>query len=124
MLINFWRPINMREPVRNYPLALCDPLSVDADDIFSARIPSVNSDGRVSRHLALRFNPRQQWRYFPAMTTAEVLVFKQCEFWKGRERQTARQRFPQRFRRSDQRRRTQSLGGSCEHRVGVMILCD
>jgi len=124
MLINFWRPINMRQPVRDYPLALCDPLSVDRDDIFWARIPRLTSAGRVSRHLALRFNPSQRWRYYPAMTTNEVLVFKQCEFWKGVADGAPRANvFHSAFRdptappEAEPRR-------SCEHRVGVIILRD
>ncbi len=124
MLINFWRPINMREPVRDYPLALCDPLSVDPDDVFSARIPRLTSEGRVSRHLALRFNPGQSWRYYPAMTTNEVLVFKQSEFWKESPDAGPRANvFHTAFRdptappEAEPRR-------SCEHRVGVMILRD
>ena len=124
MLINFWRPINMREPVRDYPLALCDPLSVDPNDIFWARIPSVTPDGRVSRHLALRFNSSQRWRYYPAMTTNEVLAFKQCEFWKGEPDGARRSNVfhtafcdPTAPPDAEPRR-------SCEHRVGVMILRD
>jgi hypothetical protein len=123
MLVNFWRPINMREPVRNYPLALCDPRSVDADDIFSASVPSLNSGGPVSHHLALRFNPAQRWRYYPDMRTDEVLVFKQCEFWKDMPDTPRGNVFHTAFRDptappdAEPRR-------SCECRVAIMILRD
>ena len=124
MLINFWRPINMREPVRDYPLALCDPLSVDPDDVFWARIPSVTPDGRVSRHLALRFNSSQRWRYYPAMTTNEVLAFKQCEFWKGEPDGARRSNVFHTAFRDPTAPPDAEPRRSCEHRVGVMILRD
>jgi len=124
MLINFWRPINMREPVRDYPLALCDPLSVDPNDIFWARIPSVSPDGRGSRHLALRFNPGQRWRYYPAMMTNEVLAFKQCEFWKGVPDGAPRANVFHTAFRDPTAPREAEPRLSCEHRVGVMILRD
>jgi hypothetical protein len=124
MLINFWRPINMREPMRDRPLALCDPLSVEADDIFSARIPSVTPEGRVSRHLALRFNPGQRWRYYSAMTTNEVLVFKQCEFWKENPDAGPRANVFHTAFRDPTAPPNVEPRLSCEHRVGVMILRD
>lgn len=122
MLVNFWRPILMREPVRHFPLALCEPDSVEDADRFPVTIPGL-APGRTTHHLALRYNPGQNWYYYPSMAVDEVLVFKLCEFWKDDPDAPPQNVFHTAFHDptapADAERRK-----SCEHRVGVMILRD
>lgn len=123
MLINFWRTIEMREPLRHLPLALCDPNSVLREDIFPATIPGLAPEGRVTSHLALRFNPGERWHYYPGMRTSEVLAFKQCEFWKSGADRVPQNVFHTAFQDPDAPAEAEPRK-SCEHRVGVMILED
>lgn len=70
-IIQVWRPL--REPVRAFPLALCDARSVAAADLIAAerRHPK-----RVGEIYQLSFNPAHRWAYFPDMRRDEALVFK------------------------------------------------
>jgi hypothetical protein len=123
MLVNFWRTIHMSEPLRHMPLALCDPNSVRREDIFSVTIPGLAPQGRTTHHLALRFDPGQRWIHYPAMTTDEVLVFKQCEFWKAGPDAVPQNVFHTAIRDPSTPLDAEARK-SCEHRVGVMILRD
>lgn len=122
MLLNFWRPIHMTEPVRHLPLALCEPGSVEPDDVFPVIIPGL-APGKTTHHLALRYNPDQRWFYYPEMTAGEVLAFKLSEYWKDNPEASPQNVFHTAFRDptapadAEQRK-------SCEHRVGVMIFKD
>lgn len=120
--IDFWRTTNMKRPLRHMPLAVCAPASVDRDDIVPITARGVGSD-RPSDHLALRFNPAQQWYFYSGMRSDEVLAFKMCEFWKDDPGAHPQSCFHSAFvdpaTPADAEQRQ-----SCEHRVGVLILRD
>jgi hypothetical protein len=123
MLIDFWRTTNMNEPLRHMPLALCDPASLDRSDLIPGPIANVAPQGRLTEILALRFNPRQRWYYYPEMTTEEVIAFKICEYSKDDSKGAPQTVFHSAFcdpATPDDCERRQS----CEHRAGVMILRD
>jgi hypothetical protein len=64
--INVWRAI--RGPVESSPLALCDALSIGADD--AVPIDLVYRD-RVGEIYGFLYNPKHRWYYFPRMTPDE-----------------------------------------------------
>lgn len=117
--IDFWRTTNMSGPLDHMPLALCDPSSVEPDDVIPVGLTGIAPEGRISHHLSLRFRDGQRWYYYPRMTGDEVLAFKLAEFWK----------MPSPFRNCFHSAfcDPQAPGGaerrqSCEHRVGVLVL--
>ena len=89
MIINFWRPIGgytKSNPLRIKPLAVCDPAFVNNSDTVHTALDAASVSGvkgRLTDQMALKYNPQQQWYYYPNMTDDEVLVFKQFEIWKG-----------------------------------------
>lgn len=123
MSIDFWRTTNMRGPLWHMPLALCAPGSLERDDILPMDFIGIAPEGRTSFHLGLRFNPDQQWYFYPQMTGDEVLAFKLCEFWKddpGAQPQNCfHTAFADPAAPPDCEERQ-----SCEHRIGVLILRD
>ncbi len=76
MVIDFWRVTDMSEPLRHMPLAVCDPASVDVDDIVPTEIYGIAPEGRPLHNLGLARNTDQRWCYYPGMTNDEVLAFK------------------------------------------------
>ena len=88
MAINFWRPIGgytKSNPLRMKPIAVCDPAFVNNSDTVHTEIDAILFGGRISKRtddMALKYNPQQQWYYYPNMTDDEVLIFKQFEVWK------------------------------------------
>lgn len=123
MSIDFWRTTNMRGPLRHMPLALCAPNSLDRDDIVPMDLIGIAPDGSATHHLGLRFNPDQQWYFYPGMTTDEVLAFKLCEFWKDDPDAHPQNCFHTAFADPDAPEDAEERQ-SCEHRVGVLILRD
>ena len=123
MSIDFWRTTNMREPLRHMPLALCAPNSVEPADIIPMEFVGIAPDGRTTNHLMLRFNPAQQWYFYPEMTGEEVLAFKLCEFWKDDPDAHPQNCFHTAFADPDAPADAEERQ-SCEHRVGVLILRD
>lgn len=123
MSIDFWRTTNMRGPLRHMPLAICAPNSLRRSDILPMNFLGIAPEGRMTHHLALRFNSRQRWYFYPQMTGEEVLAFKLCEFWKDDPQAQPQNCFHSAFNHpatpSDAEERQ-----SCEHRVGVLILRD
>lgn len=82
MALNFWRPVlPMRGPVLRHPLAVCDPRSVEFDDIVPV---SIKWD-ELPHHRMLNLRPSegQRWYYYPEMTVDEVLVFKSFQYFKA-----------------------------------------
>ncbi len=119
VLIDFWRPIHMREPLRHMPLALCEPSSVDLDDIVPTEIHGIAANGPVHQ-MAVRRNPAQRWVYYPAMTGDEVLAFKLYDCRKGDNgelRSCFHTAFADPTAPEDAEPRS-----SCECRVGVFVL--
>jgi hypothetical protein len=123
MSIDFWRTTNMTAPLRHMPLALCAPNSLERDDILPMEFIGIAPEGRTTNHLALRFNPGQQWHFYPEMTGDEVLAFKLCEFWKDEPEAHPQNCFHTAFNHPDTPPDAEERQ-SCEHRVGVLVLRD
>lgn len=70
-ILNVWRPLV--DPVEDYPLALCDARSLQAEDLISTERRAPNHIGEIQ--LAVH-DPQQRWYYFSAMRPPEVLLFK------------------------------------------------
>lgn len=121
--IGFWRTTNMRQPLRHMPLALCDPRSVDRNDIVPTTSTTISPLGRTTHHLVLRHAPEQAWVYYPEMTGAEVLAMKVCEFRKDQPDAHPSNVFHTAFHDPTTPEDAEPRQ-SCEHRVGVMILRD
>lgn len=119
--IDFWRPTNMVQPLEHMPLALCDPMSVEEEDVVRTGQTGIAPEGRESHHLSLRFNPKQRWYYYPRMTGDELLAFKLAEFWK--QATPLRNCFHSAFVHGDAAA-TAEERQSCEHRVGVIVFDD
>lgn len=123
MTINFWRTTNMEGPLRHMPLGVCDPSTVQAEDVLPTRFNDIAPGGKPTNQLALRFNPDQRWYYYPEMTGDELLAFKIFECRKEDSEPVFRTCFHSAFEDpttpSDAEPRQ-----SCEHRVGVFILKD
>ena len=78
-LINAWRPII--GPAEDFPLALCDVRTVQADDLVQTHIHHFSeSDPDTPRHsgqiYSLRHNLSHKWYYFSAMQPDEVLLLR------------------------------------------------
>jgi len=120
MVIDFWRTTGMRQPLRHMPLTVCDPASVDLDDIVPTEIYGVAPEGRPTPTLGLRRDPGQRWYYYPEMTGAEVLAFKLFDCRKAEPaalRSCFHTAFADPATPADAERRQ-----SCEFRIGVFIL--
>jgi hypothetical protein len=78
-LINAWRPL--RGPVRDWPLAVCDPRTVAPSEFIPAAIDHYadtdltwpNHSGEI---YSMHFSPRHRWFYVADQQPDEVLVFK------------------------------------------------
>ena len=120
LLINFWRTVYMDEPLRHQPLTICDPYSVEPDDVLSTGLLNFTPTGRPSNQLGMRYNPNQRWFYYPGMTTGEVLAFKNFQCWKD-EPPTLRTCFHSAFDEPNPPAQA-SERQSCEYRIGVYFL--
>lgn len=123
ILVNFWRTTNMKEPLRHMPLALCEPNSLLRSDLIPNTIASVAPKGRLTEHLALRFNASQRWYYYPQMTPDEVLAFKLFQYSKDDPDAALQNVFHSAFEDPHAPEDCEPRQ-SCEHRAGVMILRD
>jgi hypothetical protein len=121
-MVDFWRPTNMPGPLLHMPLALCDPSSVEMADLVPTALTGIAPSGLPTNHVALRYNPRQRWYYYPRMGTDEVLAFKLFECRKsetgpGEFRSVLHSAFVDPDTPADAVERQ-----SCEHRVGISFL--
>lgn len=121
MMINFWRTTYMDKPLKHLPLAVCDPNSVNIDDVVPSSLLGFAPTGKPTNQLSLRANPGQQWYYYPDMLGSEVLALKIFQVFKSDREPRLQTCFHSAF--SDpaapedaERRR------SCEHRVSVFCL--
>jgi len=79
--IGFWKPIQMANPVLDFPLALMDASTFDTkDDCCPQEVEMSHMDNgkRVSfKNLngAIKYSEKQRWYYYPEMTNEELLVF-------------------------------------------------
>jgi len=69
-IVNVWRPL---QPVRTYPLALCDARTVADEDLVAAER---RAKDRIGELFMVRYESEQRWYYFPDMTESEVLLIK------------------------------------------------
>jgi len=123
MSIDFWRTTNMAGPLQHMPLALCTPQSVERSDMLAMEFRGIAPEGRLTHHLALRFNPAQRWYFYPQMTADEVLAFKLCEFSKDEPNAHPQNCFHSAFYDPSAPQVVEERQ-SCEHRIGVLILRD
>jgi hypothetical protein len=70
-IINVWRPV--RGPVMESPFAICDAQTISTDDFVASDLIYRHRRGET---LAVRFNPRHQWYYFPQMCADEAVLLK------------------------------------------------
>jgi hypothetical protein len=70
-IINVWRPV--RGPVMESPFAICDAQTINPDDFVASALIYPHRRGEI---LAVRFNPRHRWYYFPQMRTDEAVLLK------------------------------------------------
>ncbi|MQT02636.1 7-alpha-cephem-methoxylase [Streptomyces jumonjinensis] len=73
-IINIWRPLI--EPVRNFPLAVCDYRSVNLSaDLVATRLdfPAWLKD---RENYSVRYNPGHRWYYWGSLSPDEVMFFK------------------------------------------------
>jgi len=73
-IVNVWRPLI--EPVRNFPLALCDYTSVNVTrDLVPTRLrfPPWLKD---QENYSVKHSPDHRWFYWASLTPDEALVFK------------------------------------------------
>lgn len=121
MVINFWRTVNMEAPLRHLPLTVCEPSSVRMEDVVPAALVGFAPTGKNTNQLSLRYSPEQAWRYYPEMTTDEVLAFKIFEYFKDSPPTGLQTCFHTAFADptapADAPQRN-----SCEHRVGVFVM--
>lgn len=60
--------------MRDWPLAYCDPLTVDVPN-DTITVDSVNAES-VGEALNLHFSPQQQWYYLSEQEPYEATIFK------------------------------------------------
>jgi hypothetical protein len=70
-IINIWRPI--RGPLRDWPLAVCDALSVKPEQLISSDLVY---EHRVGETYSVTFDPQHRWFYVPQMQVDEALLIK------------------------------------------------
>lgn len=73
-IINVWRPLI--EPVRNFPLAVCDYQSIDAGrDLVPTRLkfPDWLKD---KENYSVKYNENHRWYYWGRLSPEELIVFK------------------------------------------------
>jgi hypothetical protein len=69
MIISVWRPLST---VHNHPLALCDPDTVQADDLVAVDRVSPEYAGEV---FYLKYGAAQKWYWISQQTQDEVCLF-------------------------------------------------
>lgn len=78
-LINAWRPL--RGPVKDWPLAVCDPRTVAPEEFIPAAIDHyADTDLTKPSHsgeiYSMHYSPRHRWFYVADQQPGEVLLFK------------------------------------------------
>ena len=69
-----WKPL--RGPLRDWPLALCDAASVQANDVTPA---DVVYDTKVNENMQVHHDAAHKWYYLEDQDPSELLVFKQAD---------------------------------------------
>ena len=121
MMLDFWRPTHMTQPLRHMPLALCEPNSVARGDIVPTIVSGISPNSAPAYQMCLRRSPSHRWYYYPDMTVDEVLVFKLFDSRKSDAEPRLRSCFHTAFHDP-----TAPMGAeerqSCEYRVGLFVL--
>ncbi|KAI0878290.1 hypothetical protein GGS24DRAFT_497109 [Hypoxylon argillaceum] len=73
--LNTWRPL--RGPLRDWPLALCDPSTVDPKNDFIATDNIIK--GEYAENIGLHHAEKQRWYYLRDQLAEELLVFRQAD---------------------------------------------
>jgi hypothetical protein len=88
-IVQCWRPIRL--PVESWPLAICDSRTLDEKSMV---VTERRYQNRVGQTMAITFDPRHRWYWFPRMRRDEALVFKVFDsMTDGRSRWTAHTAF-------------------------------
>src|SRR5262245_17146659 len=70
-IINIWRPL--RGPLHDWPLAVCDALTVKPEQLISSDLVY---EHRVGETYSVTFDPQHRWFYVPEMQVDEALLIK------------------------------------------------
>ncbi|KAG6991104.1 hypothetical protein G7Y79_00057g090860 [Physcia stellaris] len=73
-IVNAWKPL--RGPLRDWPLALCDPASVQPDHLVAADLVF---ETNVAENLQVHHDEAYKWYYLQDQQASELLVFKQAD---------------------------------------------
>lgn len=75
-MYNMWRLLSEGPTTR--PLALCDSRTLGNDDIIlgDTKFPKMNASFEMA---FIQANPDHRWIYFPDLTPADLIVFKQAD---------------------------------------------
>ena len=74
-IINVWRSF-ADTPVQRHPMALCDAQTVSPADLV---VFEIHYADRVGENYFAKYDPRQQFFYYPHMTRDEALLIKQWD---------------------------------------------
>ena len=74
-IINVWRNI-MPEPVSTHPLALCDALSVEPEDLV---VFEIHYADRIGENYFAKHASNHNWYFYPELTRDETLLIKQWD---------------------------------------------
>ncbi|KAI9788356.1 MAG: hypothetical protein M1816_006959 [Peltula sp. TS41687] len=80
-VINIWKPLE--GPCRDFPMALCDPKSVDrANDLYIVDevFPTV-----ANEVFQVHYNPKHRWYWVPDQLDSEITIFQAYDSEKGQE---------------------------------------
>lgn len=82
-MYNIWRAVS--PPPQDFPLAICDALSVGAGDEVTVTAVTSTRDSGDLRHDTTGYlhNPEHRWHYYPDMTRDEVIIFKAHDSQEG-----------------------------------------
>lgn len=120
MVINFWRSVDTEHPVEHKPLGVCDPHTIEKEDIVPAALLNFAPTGKPTNQLALKYNENQRWYYYPRMTADEVLVFKNFVFFETDDTVSLQSCYHSAF--EDPTTPSDSVSRqSCEYRVSVFF---
>ena len=76
-VVCFWRPVDMKAPLRHMPLAVIDPNTVSMAEVVAVSDLNKADSGNPTHTLNVKYSPTHRWYFFPDMkSNEEVLVFK------------------------------------------------